>query len=130
MVERLEIERRLRELYEARLRGDLNGASRLFAPDARFDIAGASQASPVAVKSAGIEEVRALLRLMIKSFTLRDQAILSMLIDCNNAAVHWRAKVHSRITGTTVPTELMDLVQIGEDCRIVRFSEFFIPRYL
>jgi hypothetical protein len=43
------------------------------------------------------------------------------------AAVHWRAGVHSRITGTIALTELVALVEI-RDARIVSYLEFFAPR--
>jgi ketosteroid isomerase-like protein len=64
---------------------------------------------------------------MIKSFKLSEQSVLTMLVDGQQAAVHWRAKVYSRITGTTVQTELMDLVHV-RDGRIASYIEFFVPR--
>jgi ketosteroid isomerase-like protein len=131
IMNRLEIERLLRELYAARVRGDIDAVCQSFSNDARFEIAGASPpATPVAVTAAGAGEFRALLRLMVKSFTLDDQNILSMIIDGHKAAVHWRARVHSRITGTSVPTELVDIIEVGERGRITRYTEFFIGRYL
>jgi ketosteroid isomerase-like protein len=129
MMNRLQIERSLLDLYAARVRGDIDAVCKSFSDNARFEIAGASQ-SPVAVTSAGVGEFRALLTLIIKSFKLEDQAILSMIIEGNKAAVHWRAKINSRITGTSVPTELIDLVECDEDGRITRYTEFFIGRYL
>jgi ketosteroid isomerase-like protein len=75
----------------------------------------------------GVAEFRPLLAIMIKSFKLSEQSILSMLIDGAKAAVHWRAKVHSRITGTTVMTELIDVVEV-KDGRIASYTEFFVPR--
>src|SRR5215469_12742296 len=71
MTDRAEVDALLRGLYAARLRGDL----------------------------VGVNEYRPLLAVMIKTFKLRDQAILTILIDGTKAAVHWRAGVHSRITG-------------------------------
>jgi ketosteroid isomerase-like protein len=127
MTNRLTIERLLRELYAARARGDLEGVCRSFANDARFQIAGASQANPISVTAVGVDEFRPLLVLMIKTFKLTDQTILSTIIDGMKAAVHWRARVHSRITGTTVLTELIDVVEVRDD-RIVSYIEFFTPR--
>jgi ketosteroid isomerase-like protein len=127
MTDRLKIERLLRELYAARWRGDLEGVCRSFANNARFQIAGASQASPMSVTAVGVDEFRPLLVLMIKTFKLTDPAILSMIIDDMKAAVHWRARVHSRITGSTVLTELVDVVEVRDDL-IVSYVEFFAPR--
>ena len=49
------------------------------------------------------------------------------VVDGTKAAVHWRAKVHSRITGTSVLTELIDVVEV-KDGRIASYTELFAPR--
>ena len=128
MTDRLEIDRLVRELYAARMRGDLEGVCRTFSNDAKFQIAGASHASPIAITAVGVDEIRSWLALMIKTFQLDDQTVLSIIIDGAKAAVHWRATIHSRITGATVVTELVDLVQV-RDGRISSYIEFFIPRH-
>jgi ketosteroid isomerase-like protein len=128
MTERVEIERLLLELYAARVRGDLAAVCATFTNDANFQIAGSSSnASPISMKALGVGEFRPLLAIMIKSFKLSEQIILAMLIDGAKAAVHWRAKIHSRITGTTVLTELIDVVEV-KDGRIASYTEFFVPR--
>jgi ketosteroid isomerase-like protein len=128
MTERLEIERLLLELYAARVRGDLAAVCATFTDDANFQVAGASSnASPIAMRAVGVKEFRPLLAIMIKSFKLSEQTILAMLIDGARAAVHWRAKIHSRISGTTILTELVDVVEI-RDGRIGSYTEFFVPR--
>ncbi|HWH52800.1 MAG TPA: nuclear transport factor 2 family protein [Gemmatimonadaceae bacterium] len=126
MTDRPDIERLLRGLYSARVAGDLAAVCDKFTPDARFQIAGASNASPVAVTANGVREYRPLLGIMIKSFKLSDEEILSLLVDGQKAAVHWRAKIFSRITGTTVLTELVDMIEI-RDGRIGSYIEFFAP---
>jgi ketosteroid isomerase-like protein len=127
MTDRLEVERLLRELYAARLAGDLDRICRTFADDARLEISGASYATPIAVKASGIAEVRKWLALMVKTFQLGNQEILSMIIEDTAAAVHWRSKIRSKVTGTTVATELVDLVRVREG-RIVSYIEFFVPQ--
>lgn len=128
MMDRLEIDRLVRELYAARMRGDLEGVCRTFSNDAKFQIAGASHASPIAITAVGVDEIRSWLALMIKTFQLDDQTVLSIIIDGAKAAVHWRATIHSRITGATVVTELVDLIQVW-DGRITSYIEFFVPRH-
>jgi ketosteroid isomerase-like protein len=127
MPDRLEVERLLRELYAARLGGDLEALCRTFAKDSRLDIAGTSYASPMAIKAAGLVEIRSWLALLVKTFQLSDQEILSMIIDGEAAAVHWRARIRSKITGATVLTELIDVVRVREG-RIASYTEFFVPR--
>jgi ketosteroid isomerase-like protein len=126
MIERPEIERLLRELYDSRLRGDLDGLCRAFSRDALFQIAGAGQVSPIVNRSTGIDQFRPLLAVLVKTFRLSDLMILSLVIDNLKAAVHWRAKVCSRLTGATVPTEFVDLIEI-KDALVVSYVEFFVP---
>jgi ketosteroid isomerase-like protein len=130
MTDRLQIEDLLRGLYAARVRGDVDAVCRSFSNDATFEIAGASHASPIAVAAVGVAEFRPLLTLMIKTFKLSEHEILSIVIDRLSAAVHWRAMIHSRITGTTIPTELVDIIKIGENGRIIQYTELFAPRRL
>ncbi len=127
MPERADIERLLRELYAARVRGDLEAVCACFAPDAAFEIAGASQSSPLSMKATGVDKYRPLLAILVRTFKLREQRILSILIDGPKAAVHWRADVHSRITGTSISTELVDVIEV-RDGRIASYIEFFAPR--
>jgi len=127
MTDRLEIDGLLRGLYAARLRGDLDAVCRSFSDDAVFQIAGAGQVSPVSNRAVGVGEFRPLLAVMIKTFKLRDQVILAILIDGLKAAVHWRAGVYSRITGTMVLTEFVAIVEVRNG-RIVSYLEFFAPR--
>jgi len=127
MTDRREIDGLLRGLYAARLRGDLDAVCQSFSDDAVFQIAGAGQVSPVSNRAVGVGEFRPLLAVMIKTFKLRDQVILAILIDGTKAAVHWRAGVYSRITGTMVLTEFIAIVEV-RDGRIVSYLEFFAPR--
>ncbi len=127
MPDRLEVERLLRELYAARLGGDLEALCRTFAKDSRLDIAGTSYASPMAIRAAGLGEIRSWLALLVKTFQLSDQEILSMIIDGEAAAVHWQARIRSKITGATVLTELVDVIRV-RDGRIASYIEFFVPR--
>jgi ketosteroid isomerase-like protein len=122
MTDRADIERILRDAYAARQRGDLDAIARIFAPNARFRMAGSS-ASPIAVLAEGVEQYRPLLAGMIKTFEVLDHKIVAMLIDGSKAAVQWHARMRSSVTGETVETDLFDLIEI-EDGRIKSFLEF------
>ena len=127
MIGRTELDRLLREFYAARVCGDLEAVCRCFSADARFHLASASGASSVALEASGVREFRPLLALLLKTFRLTDFVILAMTMEGAKATVHWRANVRSRITGATVPTELIDIVEF-RDRRIVSFNEVFVPR--
>lgn len=127
MTARTEIEALLRGLYAARLRGDLDGVCRAFGETAEFRIAGTSRhGGPIAVAAVGTGEIRQWLALLLKTFQLRDQRILLLIVENDKAAVHWRAKIFSRISGLTVPTELVDLVEVRGG-RIAAYTEFLAP---
>jgi ketosteroid isomerase-like protein len=127
MTDRATIERVLSELYAARCSGDLASLCGVFDTDASFRIAGTSAGKPIAMSARGMTDIRPWLTLLIKSFKVSDQAILSLLIDGNKAAVHWHANILSRITGTVVSTELFDLVEVRES-KIGSYVELFMPR--
>ena len=127
MTARSEIRCLLQELYAARVRSDLDGLCRIFSTEATFRIAGISRhVSPIAVTAVGINEIRQWLTLLLKTFQVHDQVILTVIIENDRAAVHWRAKIYSRITGTMVPTELVDLVEV-RDGHVVSYTEFLAP---
>jgi ketosteroid isomerase-like protein len=125
MMDRIEIDRLMREFYAARVRGDLEAVCRSLSADSRIQIASASKASSVAIEATGVDEFRPLLALLVKTFRLADFAILAMTVEDALATVHWRADVRSRITGAVVPTEFVDLAEI-RDGRIVNFDEVFV----
>ena len=128
MIDRARIERLLWRLYAARLGGDLEGLCREFTQDAKFKIVGVSRhVSPVAVTAVGIGEIRQWLSLLLRTFQLSNQTILSMIIENEKAAVQWQASIYSKITGVSVLTELVDLVET-RDGRINSYTEFAIPR--
>jgi ketosteroid isomerase-like protein len=127
MTDRAEIDRLIRRLHAARVRGDLNEICQVFAEDGAFQIAGATDGKPIAVTAKGIREFRVWLAMMVKAFRLTDYRLLSLVIDDNRAAAHWRVRIHSKITGVTVPTELVDLIQVREGL-ISAYTEFFVPR--
>lgn len=126
MTHREEVEKLLNGLYAARLAGDLDGVCEAFAPSATFQISGSNIGNPTNMVAKGVHEFRPLLAIMIKTLPHSDQRILSMLIDGSRAAVHWRVKIFSRITGTSILTELVDIIEVQRG-RIVSFIELFAP---
>ena len=127
MAERIVAERMIQELHAARVRGDLAGLCRLFADEGRFEIVGASADKPIAIRAKNLAEFRPWLSMMVKVFRLTDYTLLSLVVEWPRAAAHWRTDIYSKVTGATVPTELVDLVELSED-RILTYTEFFAPR--
>jgi ketosteroid isomerase-like protein len=127
MSERHKIEQLLRDLYAARIGANLDALVGLFAPGARFRIAGTSDGKPIAIAATGREQIRPWLGLLVKTFRISNHEILSMTIEGARAAAHWEAQIHSKVTGVIVPTEFVDLVTV-EDGLISSYIEFFVPR--
>jgi ketosteroid isomerase-like protein len=117
----------VRELHAARLAGDLPGMCRLFADSGRFEIAGASADKPIAIRASGLAEFRPWLAMMTKVFRLSDYHLISLIVEGSRLAAHWRVNIFSKVTGVTVVTELVDLIEL-RDGRIESYSEFFVPR--
>jgi ketosteroid isomerase-like protein len=127
VTERAAAERMVRELHAARVAGDLAGMCRLFADDGRFEIAGASADKPIAIRAKNLAEFRPWLAMMTKVFRLTDYHLISLVVEWPRASAHWRVNIFSKVTGATVPTELVDLLELRND-RIETYSEFFVPR--
>ena len=126
-MHRNEIDHLIRNLYDSRARGDFEAVCRSFSDDVQFRIASAGQASQVSIATNVVNETRALLRLLIKTFRLSELTVMSLIVEGSQAAAHWRANIHSRITGASVPTELVDLFEV-RDGRIVSYQEFFVSK--
>ena len=123
---RAELERLLAQLYAARAAGALEPLCELFAPDAFFRISGSSDGKPICLSARGSAQVRSWLAVLVKTFRFTRYEIMSTVIDGSKAAVHWRADIHSRITGLSVPTQLVDFLEEREG-RIVSYVELFVP---
>jgi ketosteroid isomerase-like protein len=122
-----EVTRLIRDLHAARVRGDLVAVCGLFADAGRFEIRGASADKPIAITADSLAEFRPWLSMMVKVFRLSNYALQSLIVEQPRAAARWRVDIYSKVTGVTVATELVDLVEVGEN-RIVSYCEFFVPR--
>lgn len=126
MTERRQVEEMLRRLHAARVEGNLESLCALFAPEASMRIQGTSDGKPIAVGASGVAQIRPWLSILVKTFRLGEYKLLSLTIEGERAAAHWRVDIHSKITGALVPTELVDLVEVRAG-QIVSYVEFFVP---
>ena len=124
--ERALLEALLQDLYAARAAGDLPRLCSLFAPTAVLRISGSSAGKPISVAARGAEEIRSWLEVLLKTFRISPYEIKLMVIDGLNAAVQWRAGIHSRVTGVSTSTELVDLIETDSG-RIRSYVEVFVP---
>lgn len=126
MSDRVEAARVITSLHAARIAGDLAAVCGHFAAHGRFEILGASAVNPVSIRADGLESFRPWLSMMVKVFRLSNYSLQSLIVEGSAFAANWRVDIHSKVTGITVRTELVDLVELGEG-RIVAYKEFFAP---
>lgn len=127
MSERMVAERIIQQLHAARIGGDLAGMCRVFADDGRYEILGASADKSIAIRAKNLAEFRPWLSMMVKVFRLSNYQLLSLTVEMPRAVAHWRVDIYSKVTGVTVPTELVDVIQVNGE-RIAAYTEFFAPR--
>ena len=127
MSERQLAEHLIQQLHTARLGGDLAGMCRVFADDGSYEILGAGADKSIAIRATNLAEFRPWLAMLVKVFRLSNYQLLSLTVEMPRAVAHWRADIYSKVTGVTVPTELVDVVQLNEDS-IATYTEFFAPR--
>ena len=127
MSERIVAERAIQLLHAARLGGDLTGMCRVFADDGRFEILGASANQSIAIRAKNLAEFRPWLSMLVKVFRLSNYQLLSLTVEIPRVVAHWRVDIFSKVTGVTVPTELVDVAQVDGE-RIASYTEFFAPR--
>jgi ketosteroid isomerase-like protein len=123
VMERTAIERTIKDAYAARKRGDVDSIVKMFTDDAHFQLAGAYVTSPVAVETMSSGDLKAALTALVATFEWLEQDIQSILVEGDKAAVHWRGKIRSTVTGEIVDTDLVDLFEL-KDGRISSFVEF------
>ena len=127
MTERVVAERIVRELHTARVAGELAAMCRLFAAHGHYRIAGASADKPISISAQDLTTFRPWLSMLVKMFRITNYQLLALVCEGNRATAHWKADIYSKITGATVPTELVDLIEF-DATHIVGYSEFFVPR--
>jgi hypothetical protein len=89
-----------------------------------FEISGATHNKPITITTTGSKQTRTWHALLLKTFRVTDQVLITAIIDGSKAAVRWRADIHSKIiTGNRVATCLLDLIEV-EDRRVASHIEF------
>jgi ketosteroid isomerase-like protein len=125
--ERIVAQRVIEQLHAARVAGDLAGMCSVFADEGRYEILGASADKSIAIRAQNLAEFRPWLSMMVKVFRLNNYQLLSLTIEMPRVVAHWRADIFSKVTGATVPTELVDVMEIKAQ-RAATYTEFFAPR--
>src|SRR5438552_18470316 len=116
----------IERLHAARVGGDLAGMVGMFAAQGSYRIVGASADKPIAIESENLADFTPWLAMLVKAFRVNHYGLMSLTVEWPRAIAHWHADIYSKITGVTVLTELVEIVEIGNE-RIVAYTEYFAP---
>jgi ketosteroid isomerase-like protein len=123
MAEKAELETIIRDVYAARIRGDVDGILRHTDDDVAFSIAGCAASSAIPCAVRGRQALRDVMGQLISAFEFRNGQVMDMLIEGDRAVVHWRVQVRASPSGEAAETELVDLVAF-RDGKILSFRQF------
>lgn len=123
MAERVAVERMIREAYDARKRGDLDGVMRHFTDNPVFSVSGSPATSPVPMVASGRAAIQEVLRRLLDGFEFQQMKIVKMLVDGDHAVIHWHVRVKAIGSGQVAETDILDLVRI-EDDKIASMNQF------
>jgi ketosteroid isomerase-like protein len=115
--------RTIEEAYAARVRGDVDGVLRAFAPDADFRINATPSHPQLGQAARDADALRNALKQLIDAFAFTDAKIVDSVIEGSKAAVRTSVTVRARSTGKSAKTELLDLLEF-RDGKIVSFAQF------
>ena len=112
----------VRSTYAARVRGDLDGTMVGFADDAVFEFNGRSTGLPgMAGPVEGEAALRRVMQSFIDNFRFNDWQEISLIVDGDTAALHWRATVTTK-AGKSAVFDVFDLITV-RDGKIATFRQ-------
>ncbi len=123
MTERAAIETLIKDTYAARCRGDLEGLMSHIHPDGSYRLIGAEQTVEMCMETCGHDAMRKQMADLIGAFVFTEVEPLSLVVDGERAAYHWRSKVTFTPNGRSEVVEILDLVTTA-DGKIKTVEEF------
>ena len=125
MTPRDEIEAVLRDLYAARVRGDVDGVMKHFAADATYRMHSRGTGT-VALRNASRspEEIRLVIGALIQAYKFSDWRLVSLIVEGERAALHWRSRVMLLATGKAEEFDGFDTLAF-RDGKIVECHQAF-----
>jgi ketosteroid isomerase-like protein len=123
MTSRSHIETAVGSLWEARLRGDLEGTLKDAAENVVFGLnaRGTGQES-LSERARGKAAIRPVLQQLFETWRFDDWKQISLLIDGEKALLHWTARVTCVPTGKSENFDVFDLITFQDD-KIVDYHQ-------
>jgi ketosteroid isomerase-like protein len=105
----------VRSTYDARVRGDLEGTIAAFAEDVVFEFNGQGTGLPgLAAPVTGKAAVRPVMQQLIDNFRFTDREEVSLLVEAEKAALHWRAIVTFTPNGRSAKFDVFDFYKFRD----------------
>lgn len=117
-----EVERLIRDLFEARRSNDADLLDRFFTDDATYGISGCAEHSPLCGSMQGREAYMGALRSLTETFSWDGVDIHDIVVEGDRAAVFYTLTITHTPTGETIDTVVADRVTF-QDGRIASFIE-------
>ena len=113
----------VRSGYEARARGDLDGTMAAFADEAAFEFYGEGTGLPnMASEVRGKAAMAHMMKEFIDNFRLSDWQEVSLVVEGDKAALHWRANITFPQNGRTETFDVFDFLTF-RDGKIVELRQ-------
>jgi ketosteroid isomerase-like protein len=121
-MDRSKAEELVKTVYAARVKGDVNEVMKLTHPDIVWEILGSNEHSKIAVAIKGADTFRHALSVIVENFEFSNFEILTMLVEGDNIAFHWRAHIRNPKTGKAADSQLMDFWTV-EDGKVTSIRQ-------
>jgi ketosteroid isomerase-like protein len=123
MTDRGQIETKIKALWEARLKEDVDGTLKDVADDAVFEINARGTGVPgLSAPIVGKSAIGKALRELFDTWDFKDWKALDFMVDGEHALVRWSAKVVCTPTGKSDTFDCYDLIKF-KDGRIVDYRQ-------
>jgi ketosteroid isomerase-like protein len=123
MTSKSSIEELLRSTYAARVRGDLDGTMAAFADDVVYEFNGRGTGVPsLSSQVHGKAALRPVMQELIHNFRFSDWRLVSLLVDGDQASLHWRALVTFPHGGKSAEFNVFDLITFRNG-KFVKFHQ-------
>jgi ketosteroid isomerase-like protein len=123
MTSRSHIEAAVRSLWEARLRGDLEGTLKDAAENVVFGLnARGTGHESLSERARGKAAIRPILQQLFETWHFDDWKQISLLIDGEKALLHWTARATCVPTGKSENFDVFDLLTFQDD-KIVDYHQ-------
>ena len=122
MADKAERETVLHGIYDARMRGDIDGILQHTTDDVQFSIAGCGASSAIPCSVTGTTALRDVLGQLIATLDFSNVRVLDLMVEDDRAVVHWRVDVRSRKSGDMAETEIVDVVRFAGD-KVVSYRQ-------